>query len=63
MQTLAERPALLEGIRNMIDKAQARMARVSLVDQLPLNRVAAHFLKGPPPETEPAVLTRDWRTG
>jgi hypothetical protein len=41
----------------MIDKAQARMARVSLVNQLPLNRVAARFLDGPPLETEPAVLT------
>ena len=41
----------------MIDKAQTRMARVSLVNQLPLNRVAARFLDGPQLETEPAVLT------
>lgn len=42
----------------MIDKAQlARRARVMLVNQLPLNKVASRFLEGPPLETEPAVLT------
>jgi hypothetical protein len=50
----------------MIGKAPARMARVGLVNQLPLNRVAARFLDGQPLETELAVLTLisgDWRTG
>lgn len=42
----------------MIDKSQrTRMARVMLVNQMPLNRVAMRFLKGMPLPTEPAVLT------
>lgn len=39
----------------MIDKAL--LARVKLVNQLPLNKAAAQWLEEPPLATEPAVLT------
>lgn len=39
----------------MIDKLH--LARVKLVNQLPLNRVAVRFLAGPPLQSEAAVLT------